>query len=72
MHLIFNCHFYRADLFDEDTIQPYLDYSPPWNDEYEEMLLKSRVVRRAISDWVTQATFERTQHIPCADDVGIS
>ena len=30
------------------------------DDEYEEMLLKSRVVRRTISDWVAQARAERT------------
>jgi len=31
------------------------------DDEYEEMLLKSRVVRRTISDWVAESTAEHTQ-----------
>jgi len=39
------------------------------DDEYEEMLLKSRVVRRTISDWVAQTAAERTQHLQCTDDV---
>jgi len=39
------------------------------DDEYEEMLLKSRVVRRTISDWVAQSTVERTQHLRCTDDI---
>ena len=32
------------------------------NDEYEEMLLKSRIVRRTISDWAAQTTEERNRH----------
>ena len=30
------------------------------DEKYEQMLLKSRVVRRTISDWVAQARAERT------------
>ena len=32
------------------------------------MLLKSRIVRSAISDWVAQATKERRRHFSHADD----
>ena len=32
-------------------------------DEYEEMLLKSRVVRESISEWVAQATTEQSQPV---------
>ena len=32
-------------------------------DEYKEMLLKSRVVRESISEWVAQATTERSQPV---------
>jgi len=32
------------------------------------MLLKSRIARSAISDWVAQATEERRRHFSHADD----
>jgi para-aminobenzoate synthetase len=38
------------------------------NDEYEEMLLKSRIVRSTISDWVAQTATERIQHSGHVDD----
>ena len=38
------------------------------DDEYEEMLLKSRIVRRTISDWVARTTAERIQHRRHVDD----
>ena len=33
------------------------------DNKYEEMLLKSRIVRRTISDWVARTTAQRIQHV---------
>ena len=41
------------------------------DDEYDEMLLKSRIVRSAISDWVAQATEKRSRHIIHAEDTSL-
>ena len=41
------------------------------DDEYDEMLLKSRVVRSAISDWVAQVTEKCGRHISQADDTSL-
>ncbi|XP_031548926.1 protein SHQ1 homolog [Actinia tenebrosa] len=34
--LNFDPGHYFADFFDEETIQPFLEYSPPWDEEYKE------------------------------------
>ena len=41
------------------------------NDEYEEMLLKSRIVRSTISDWVAQTATERIRHRRHVDDSSV-
>ena len=41
------------------------------DDEYDEMLLKSRIVRSAISDWVAQATEKLGRHISQAEDTSL-